>query len=49
MTISSLFNYENQGGYFVDLAANQALTLFNTFILEQRYHWTGPCIEANPK
>jgi hypothetical protein len=42
-------NHENgKGGFFVDLAANDATTLSNTYILERDYHWTGLCIEPNP-
>ena len=36
-------------GYFVDLAANDATSLSNTFSLEQRLNWTGLCVEANPQ
>lgn len=38
----------NKGGFFVDLAANDATVLSNTYILERDYHWTGICIEPNP-
>lgn len=38
-----------RGGYFIDLAANDAVALSNTFTLEQEYNWTGLCIEANPQ
>ena len=34
--------------FFVDLAANDALVLSNTFLLE-RNGWDGVCIEANPE
>jgi len=34
--------------FFVDLAANDALILSNTFVLE-RNGWDGVCIEANPE
>eukprot|EP00977_Amphora_coffeiformis_P028798 scaffold37111_cov290-Amphora_coffeaeformis.AAC.1 len=34
-------------GYFIDLAANDAVSLSNTFGLEQNLNWTGLCIEAN--
>jgi hypothetical protein len=37
-----------KGGFFVDLAANDATTLSNTYILERDYHWKGLCIEPNP-
>ena len=35
------------GGYFLDLAANDAFDLSNTYGLEQN-GWTGLCVEANP-
>lgn len=37
----------NQQHYFVDLAANDALQLSNTFLLEQK-GWKGLCVEPNP-
>lgn len=36
-------------GYFVDLAANDAVHISNTLALEQKFHWHGLCIEANPE
>ena len=38
-----------RGGFFVDLAANDAAHLSNTLLLEERYGWHGICIEANPR
>ncbi|KAG8460468.1 hypothetical protein KFE25_013118 [Diacronema lutheri] len=35
-------------GFFVDLAANDAMHLSNTFTLEKNHGWDGICIEANP-
>ena len=35
------------GGTFIDLAANQAVHLSNTFALERDYGWNGWCIDAN--
>jgi dTDP-4-dehydrorhamnose 3,5-epimerase-like enzyme len=35
-------------GYFVDLAANDAVWASNTFGLEQNFKWNGICIEGNP-
>jgi hypothetical protein len=35
------------GGFFVDLAANDAMTLSNTLMLERDFGWNGICIEAN--
>lgn len=37
------------GGFFVDLAANDAIDISNTFVLERSFGWDGICIEANPK
>ena len=36
-------------GYFLDLAANDALDMSNTYALERQYQWKGLCIEANPR
>jgi FkbM family methyltransferase len=35
-------------GFFVDLAANDATVLSNTYALERHYGWKGLCIEPNP-
>lgn len=37
-----------RNGYFVDLAANDATVLSNTYSLEQKFGWTGLCVEPNP-
>lgn len=37
-----------RNGYFVDLAANDATVLSNTYSLEKKFGWTGLCIEPNP-
>jgi hypothetical protein len=47
-SVSLLFNYKTSG-FFVDLAANDAVALSNTLTLEQQYGWRGVCIEANPR
>lgn len=39
----------NHNYYFVDLAANDATFLSNTYTLETYFGWNGLCIEANPK
>ena len=36
-------------GFFLDLAANDPVTLSNTLALERDYAWSGICIEANPQ
>jgi len=35
------------GGTFIDLAANQAVHISNTFAMERDYDWSGVCIDAN--
>lgn len=35
-------------GFFVDLAANDAVWASNTFALEYNFDWRGICIEPNP-
>ena len=37
------------GGYFVDLAANDAVIFSNSYTLEQQYGWRGICVEPNPE
>jgi Methyltransferase FkbM domain len=44
--ISRLFN-EMPRGYFIDLAANSAAEISNTYSLERKFNWTGICIEPN--
>jgi hypothetical protein len=39
---------EKRNGYFVDLAANDAVKISNTYALEQFHGWTGLAIEPNP-
>jgi len=46
-TIFNLF-IGKKNGYFIDLAANNAVSDSNTLTLEQEYGWKGLCIEANP-
>lgn len=36
-----------RNGYFIDLAANDAVGLSNTYALETHYGWDGLCIEPN--
>jgi FkbM family methyltransferase len=44
-----LFELEEQrGGYFVEFGASDAEHLSNTWLLEQRYGWTGILAEPNP-
>jgi Methyltransferase FkbM domain len=45
--VAALF-HNKRGGYFVDLAANDATIISNTYALERHYGWQGICIEPNP-
>jgi hypothetical protein len=38
-----------RNGYFVDLAANDAIRISNTYALETNYNWTGLCIEPQAR
>ena len=35
--------------YFIDIGANDGITLSNTFLLEKNYEWNGICSEPLPK
>jgi len=35
------------GGFFIDIAANDAMVLSNTLMLERDFGWKGICLEAN--
>lgn len=45
--VMTLF-HSQRNGYFIDLAANDATYLSNTYVLETQYEWTGLCMEPNP-
>lgn len=38
-----------KSGYFIDLAANDAVKISNTYALETFFGWGGLCIEPNPQ
>ncbi|CAE8604477.1 unnamed protein product [Polarella glacialis] len=38
-----------KSGFFIDLAANEAVLNSNSLMLERDFGWQGICIEANPK
>jgi hypothetical protein len=47
LTIADIFG-RKRGGTFVDLASNDAISLSNSLTLEQKYGWSGLCVEPNP-
>lgn len=47
VAVAKFFNFK-RSGFFVDLAANDAVWASNTFSLEQNFGWRGICIEPNP-
>ena len=40
--------HSKRNGYFVDLAANDAVKISNTYALERYFGWNGIAIEPNP-
>ena len=38
-----------QNGYFIEIGANDGITLSNTYLLEKKYNWKGICIEPIPE
>ena len=46
--MASILGYK-RNGYFIDLAANDAVKLSNTRALERDYGWSRICIEPNPR
>jgi FkbM family methyltransferase len=42
------FYKEKQNGFFVEIGANDGITLSNTYLLETEYNWKGICVEAIP-
>jgi hypothetical protein len=47
LIVSTLFRGKRDG-YFVDLAANDAVRISNTYALETHFGWRGLCLEPNP-
>jgi hypothetical protein len=45
VAVQQVLNFK-QGGFFVDLAANDAVWASNTFVLESNFKCKGICIEA---
>jgi hypothetical protein len=46
--IISILLHGKRDGYFVDLAANDAVRISNTYALETNFDWRGLCLEPNP-
>lgn len=47
VAVAKFFNLK-RNGFFIDLAANDAIWASNTFALEHNLGWDGICIEPNP-
>ena len=42
--------YKNKkNGYFIEIGANNGITLSNTYLLEKKYNWKGICVEPIPE
>jgi hypothetical protein len=46
--IVSRLLHEKRNGFFIDLAANDAVRISNTYALETQLDWQGVCLEPNP-
>ena len=42
------FYQHKRNGYFIEIGANDGITLSNTYLLEKEYGWTGICAEPIP-
>ena len=42
------FYNNKQGGFFIEIGANDGIKLSNTYLLEKKYKWKGICCEPNP-
>lgn len=47
--VHSFFADSANDNFYVDLAANDAVRISNTYALDRIYNWRGICIEANPQ
>jgi FkbM family methyltransferase len=47
LNVLEFFNYK-KNLFFVDIGANDGITLSNTFLLEKEYNWNGICSEPLP-
>ena len=45
-----IYFFNNQKNlYFIDIGANDGMTISNTFLLEKKYNWNGICSEPLPE
>ena len=42
------FYNNKENGYFIEIGANDGISLSNTYLLERQYKWTGICCEPIP-
>lgn len=43
------FYANKKNGFYIEIGANDGITLSNTYLLATRYNWKGICVEPNPK
>jgi FkbM family methyltransferase len=42
------FYNEKKDGFFIEIGANNGISISNTYLLEKQYNWKGICCEPNP-
>ena len=47
LDVLKIFNYKKRG-HFIEIGANDGITLSNTYLLETQYNWKGICVEPIP-
>jgi FkbM family methyltransferase len=45
--VLKVYNYK-KNGFFIEIGANDGVTLSNTYLLEKDYDWRGICVEPLP-
>jgi len=47
LEVLKIYNNKKKG-FFIEIGANDGITLSNTYLLEKNYEWKGICCEPNP-